>query len=95
MKKTGRLDNVIVVCGDGSNGWPEMAPYDGISVAAAAPDVPLRLIEQLRDGGRLVIPVGDYQDQELRVIVKHGNDIRTRVSTHCRFVPLRGHQGWH
>jgi protein-L-isoaspartate(D-aspartate) O-methyltransferase len=95
LKKTGRLDNVIVVCGDGSNGWPEMAPYDGISVAAAAPDVPLRLIEQLRDGGRLVIPVGDYQDQELRVIVKQGNDIRTRVSTHCRFVPLRGHQGWH
>ena len=94
LKKTRRLSNVSVVCGDGSNGWPDLAPYDGISVAAAAPDVPVRLIEQLRDGGRLVIPVGDYQDQELRVIVKEAGQLRTRVSTHCRFVPLRGHQGW-
>jgi protein-L-isoaspartate(D-aspartate) O-methyltransferase len=95
LRKTGRLANVMIVCGDGSNGWPELAPYDGISVAAAAPDVPLRLLEQLRDGGRLVIPVGDYQDQELRVIVKHGGQIRTRVATHCRFVPLLGREGWH
>ncbi len=94
LKKTGRLGNVTIVCADGCNGWPELAPYDGISVAAAAPDVPLRLLEQLRDGGRLVIPVGDFLDQELRVIVKEVGKLRTRVSTHCRFVPLRGHEGW-
>lgn len=94
LKKTGRLGSITVVCGDGSNGWPDLAPYDAISVAAAAPDVPVRLIEQLRDGGRLVIPVGDSLDQELRVIVKEAGKLRTRVPTHCRFVPLRGHQGW-
>jgi protein-L-isoaspartate(D-aspartate) O-methyltransferase len=94
LKKTGRLGNVTIVCGDGSKGWPELAPYDAISVAAAAPDVPAKLLEQLRDGGRLVIPVGDFLDQELRVIIKAEGEIRTRVSTHCRFVPLRGRHGW-
>jgi protein-L-isoaspartate(D-aspartate) O-methyltransferase len=94
LRKIGRGDNVTVVCSDGSQGYPEFAPYQGISVAAAAPDVPERLIEQLADGGCLVIPVGDYQDQELRVIMKVGDEIRTRVSTHCRFVPLRGHYGF-
>jgi protein-L-isoaspartate(D-aspartate) O-methyltransferase len=95
LRKTGRLGNVKVVCGDGSKGWPAMAPYDGISVAAGAPDVPPALIEQLREGGRLVIPVGDYNDQELVVIVKEGGGLQRRVSTRCRFVPLRGHEGWH
>jgi protein-L-isoaspartate(D-aspartate) O-methyltransferase len=94
LKKTGRLRNITIVCGDGSKGWTELAPYDGISVAAAAPDVPPKLIEQLREGGRLVIPVGDYLDQELLVIVKAEGEIRTRVATHCRFVPLRGRHGW-
>ena len=87
--------NVTVVCRDGSKGYPEQAPYDGISVAAAAPDVPERLLEQLAEGGRLVIPVGDVQDQELRVILKKEGELSTRISTHCRFVPLRGHYGFH
>jgi protein-L-isoaspartate(D-aspartate) O-methyltransferase len=94
LQKIGRGGNITVVCGDGSQGYPELAPYDGISVAAAAPDVPEGLLEQLAEGGRLVIPVGDFQDQELRVIIKKGGELSTRVSTHCRFVPLRGHYGF-
>ena len=94
LQKTGRLGNVTVLCGDASNGWPERAPYDAISVAAAAPSVPPALIEQLAEGGRLVIPVGDYDDQELRVIRKQAGALTTSVSTHCRFVPLRGREGW-
>jgi protein-L-isoaspartate(D-aspartate) O-methyltransferase len=94
LARTGCGKNVTVVCGDGSQGYPECAPYDGISVAAAVPEVPERLLEQLAEGGRLVIPIGDFDDQELRVIVKTGDRTRTRVPTHCRFVPLRGHSGF-
>lgn len=94
LERIGRGGNVTVVCGDGSQGYPEFAPYHGISVAAAAPDVPGRLLEQLAEGGRLVIPVGDFEDQELRVIIKQGGNFSTRVATHCRFVPLRGHYGF-
>jgi protein-L-isoaspartate(D-aspartate) O-methyltransferase len=94
VRKTGRGGNVTVAAGDGSQGWPELAPYDGISVAAAARGHPARLLEQLAEGGRLVIPVGDFQDQELRVIIKKGGELSTRVATHCRFVPLRGHYGF-
>lgn len=94
LKKTGRAANVTVICGDGSQGYPEFAPYPAISVAAAAPAVPERLIQQLADGGRLVIPVGDFLDQELLVISKAGEEIRTRAGTPCRFVPLRGRNGW-
>src|SRR5205085_6518995 len=72
LAKTGLGENVTIICGDGSQGHPEGAPYDGISVAAAAPEVPVRLLDQLADGGCLVIPVGDYEDQELRVIIKEG-----------------------
>ena len=78
----------------GSEGYPDCAPYDAISVAAAAPEVPAALPEQLAEGGRLVIPVGDLVDQELRAIVKQGGQTSTRVSTHCRFVPLRGPHGF-
>ena len=94
LTKNGRAPNVTVVCGDGSEGCPEFAPYDAISVAAAAPEVPPKLIEQLKDPGRLVIPVGAMRDQELRVITKSGGEIHSRVATLCRFVPLRGNQGW-
>ena len=94
LKKTGLDGNITVICADGSRGYPEAAPYDGISVAAAAPDVPPRLIEQLTEGGRLVIPVGDFLDQELLVITKHQGGTDARVATHCRFVPLRGRHGW-
>ena len=94
LQKTGYSANVTVIRGDGSRGYPEAAPYDGITVAAAAPEVPPKLVEQLAEGGRLVIPVGDFLDQELVVMTKTGGETKTRVSTHCRFVPLRGRHGW-
>jgi protein-L-isoaspartate(D-aspartate) O-methyltransferase len=94
LERTGRDGNVMVVCGDGSRGWPDGEPYDGISVGAGAPEVPAALLAQLNDPGILVIPVGVFCDQELRVITRRGGKLETHVPTHCRFVPLRGEQGW-
>ena len=94
LSRTGLGANVTVVCGDGSQGWPAAAPYQGISVAAAAADIPEPLRAQLGDPGRLVIPVGDRFDQELRVIVRLDGVTHERGATFCRFVPLRGDRGW-
>jgi len=94
LRRTARDTNVTVVCGDGSLGYPEVAPFDAISVAAGAPEIPAALLEQLKDPGRLVIPVGDYGDQELRVVTKRHGRIDSRVAVLCRFVPLRGGEGW-
>lgn len=87
--------NAIVVTGDGSLGLPEHAPYDAIIVAAAAPRVPPALLEQLAAGGRLVIPVGDAQQQVLQLARKDpsGNVNVTSLES-CRFVPLVGQQGF-
>lgn len=95
LHRTGRDGNVVVVCGDGSMGYRASAPYDAISVAAAAPDVPMSLLEQLRDPGRAVVPVGSREDQELRVYTKRAGRIGYSVAVQCRFVPLRGGEGWH
>jgi protein-L-isoaspartate(D-aspartate) O-methyltransferase len=94
LRRTGRDGNITLVEGDGSIGYSELAPYDAISVAAGAPDVPAALLAQLNDPGRLVIPVGQWLDQELRVMWKRGGRIESRVATLCRFVPLRGGEGW-
>ena len=94
LKRTGYGNNVTVIQGDGSLGCPEMGPFDAISVAAAAPRMPDALLEQLKDGGSLVIPVGDWNDQELQVVRKCGGRLETRVATLCRFVPLLGGGGW-
>jgi len=94
LQRTGRGGNIAVVCGDGSLGYPETAPYDAISVAAGAPEIPASLLRQLADPGRLVIPVGERDDQELRVVEKVNGRIDFRVPTLCRFVPLRGEEGW-
>jgi protein-L-isoaspartate(D-aspartate) O-methyltransferase len=94
LRRTGRDANVQVLTGDGSIGYPEGAPYDAISVGAAAPDLPARLIDQLRDSGRLVIPVGTREDQSLMVVTKKDGAPNSRVATQCRFVPLRGAEGW-
>jgi len=94
LERTGRSGNVTVICGDGSAGWPELAPYDAISVAAAAPGVPPALLEQLADPGAMVIPVGGCSEQQLQVITRRGGRLQTRTSTPCRFVPLRGCGGW-
>jgi len=94
LRRTGRDGNVQVVAGDGSGGYREGAPYDAISVAAGAPEIPAALLEQLSDPGILVIPVGALDDQELRVITMRDGHVDYRVPTLCRFVPLRGGEGW-
>lgn len=86
--------NVRVEEGDGSLGWPSGAPYDAILVTAAAPAVPPPLLDQLAEGGRLVIPVGPSQHQELLRIVKRGGRISQQALYACRFVPLLGRYGW-
>lgn len=84
--------NINLHTGDGYYGWTEHAPYDGIIVTAAAPQVPQALIDQLRVGARLVIPVGlPYSYQELRVLEKKtGNNIETQTILAVSFVPLTG-----
>ncbi len=94
LEAAGLADKVMVVTGDGSRGYPDLAPYDAISVAAAAPNIPPALIEQLNDPGRLVIPVGSLSEQELVVLTKSGGKTKRRVAALCRFVPLRGGEGW-
>jgi protein-L-isoaspartate(D-aspartate) O-methyltransferase len=85
---------VTVITGDGSRGHPEAAPYDAILVTAASPRVPQALLDQLADGGRLVIPVGNRLVQQLRLIVKAGERTIDRTLTGCQFVPLVGKEGW-
>lgn len=94
LERTGRAGNVRVVAGDGSWGMAAGGPYDAISVAAGAPGIPPALLDQLNDPGILVIPVGDFTDQELRVLRKRGGRVKQTVATLCRFVPLRGGEGW-
>ena len=95
LARTGFGERVTVIAGDGTTGYPQVAPFQAISVAAAAPAVPPALLEQLDpEGGRLVIPVGSVYDQDLQLIQKLGAKIDTRVVSGCRFVPLRGEQGW-
>lgn len=86
--------NIKVIVGDGTLGLPKEAPFDGIIVTAAAPDIPKPLIDQLADGGRLVIPVGEAYLQTLKVVTKHGKKLETEYSIGCVFVPLVGKYGW-
>ncbi len=86
--------NIHVVHGDGSIGLPEQAPFDKILVAAAAPGIPQALVEQLAEGGRLVLPVGTRQDQQVQMIRKVNGQLQTTNHSPCRFVPLVGEQGW-
>ena len=89
------IDDVRIRVGDGTLGWPEEAPFDGILVTAAAPDVPPSLKDQLSgDGGRLVIPVGPRHLQELVRYVREGTELTRDTLMGCRFVPLVGEEGW-
>jgi protein-L-isoaspartate(D-aspartate) O-methyltransferase len=82
-------DHVRVRHGDGYHGWPEMAPFDAIVVTAAADHIPPPLLAQLKDGGRMVIPVGSpFLTQTLMLVTREGDDIRTRSLVPVRFVPL-------
>jgi protein-L-isoaspartate(D-aspartate) O-methyltransferase len=86
--------NVIIHITDGSEGFAETAPYDAILVAAAAPTTPRPLIEQLGEGGRLVLPVGDTLDQMLERLTRRGRAIHRERLTPVRFVPLIGRHGF-
>ena len=88
------IDNVVVIEGDGTLGYQGNAPYDGIIITAATPDVPRPLIEQLADGGTLVAPVGGRDIQDLITINKQGNSITREFHGGVRFVPLIGQHGW-
>ena len=86
--------NVQCHLADGSLGWTEAAPYDGILVTAAAPSAPQTLLSQLAEGGRLVLPVGDRGYQELEIWQKVNGEFLRRTSLGVAFVPLRGEYGW-
>jgi protein-L-isoaspartate(D-aspartate) O-methyltransferase len=86
--------HVAARCGDGTVGWNEYAPYDGIIVTAAAPEVPQPLLDQLADGGHLVIPVGGLDSQSIRVITRVGENFKSVDASGFKFVPLIGKKGW-
>lgn len=86
--------NIHVVVGDGTRGLPDHAPYDRILVAAAAPSVPPPLLEQLSEGGRMIIPVGSSDTQVLQFLRKSQGEIFTSNLEGCRFVPLIGEGGF-
>ncbi len=85
---------IRMLLADGTLGYPGAAPYDRILVAAAAPAVPAAYLEQLADPGRLVIPLGDRDNQTMTVINKHGEHFTQTEDIACRFVPLVGEDGW-
>jgi protein-L-isoaspartate(D-aspartate) O-methyltransferase len=88
------IHNAWVECFDGTHGWPEHAPYDAILVAAGAPRVPVLLLTQLAEGGRLVIPVGPRDGQRLVTVIRHGDEFETEYDIPVRFVDLTGRYGW-
>ena len=93
LKQLGYV-NVEVVVADGSKGYSARAPYDGIVVTAGAPEIPAVLIEQLTEGGRLVIPVGSSFQQTLLRVTRKGDGHETEKLEGCVFVPLIGEYGW-
>ena len=86
--------NIVVELSGPVPGCPERGPYDAILVAAAAPSIPLSLLPQLRVGGRMVLPVGPREQQELLLVLKTGEGISISVLGPCRFVPLLGAEGF-
>ena len=82
------LSNITVGTGDGSVGLPEHAPFDAIIVSAAAAQIPPALFEQLKEGGRMIIPVGPPESQELQLVRKQSGEALVSLREGCRFVPL-------
>ena len=93
LKEMG-FENVKIMVGDGTCGWKEYAPYEGIIVTAGAPDATPPLVEQLAIGGRLVIPIGDIYTQILKIIIKQKKGYIDKSVCGCKFVPLVGEYGW-
>ena len=88
------VQNVWIRVGNGALGWPDEAPFDRILVAAGGPSVPPPLVEQLADGGRMVLPVGSPEDQVLTVVERVGGQTQTRQAGECKFVKLVGKYAW-
>lgn len=88
------VTNVSLLLGDGTLGWKAYAPYDAILVSAASPDVPMPLVEQLAEGGRMLVPVGGREEQQLVLVTKRGVRFDREVLSTVRFVPLVGEHGW-
>jgi protein-L-isoaspartate(D-aspartate) O-methyltransferase len=86
--------NVVVVAGDGTLGLSEFSPFDRIIITASAPEIPMRLLSQLKDGGIMVLPVGNRNIQKLKVVEKNGDNITVKDHIGCVFVPLIGKDGW-
>lgn len=89
-----RMSNVALLVGDGTIGWSRYAPYDAILVAAGGPDIPQPLLEQLADGGRMLVPVGTREAQRLVLVRRHGAHFGYEDVLDCTFVPLLGRFGW-
>lgn len=89
-----QVDNVTLHVGDGTLGWDRHAPFDRVLCGAGSPDVPPDWIDQLADGGRIVLPVGSRQHQQLIQVDKRGDRIERSSLCEVRFVPLIGQQGW-
>ncbi len=87
-------ENTVVLVGDGTRGIPQFAPYDAIVVSAAAPKLPHELVHQLADRGRMIIPVGSDDTQQLQFIYKENGQIETKLRELCRFVPLVSENGF-
>lgn len=92
--RTAGATNVHLRCGDGTLGWAEYAPYDAIVVSAGAPGIPQPLLDQLAEGGRLITPVGDRDEQRLVLVVRNGSTFDRTTLDPVRFVPLVGEHGW-
>ncbi|HVT39996.1 MAG TPA: protein-L-isoaspartate(D-aspartate) O-methyltransferase [Gemmatimonadaceae bacterium] len=88
------VSNVSLMLGDGTYGWKAFAPYDAILVSAASPDAPQPLLDQLVEGGRLLVPIGGRDEQRLMLITRHGTEFEREYLAPVRFVPLVGDFGW-
>jgi protein-L-isoaspartate(D-aspartate) O-methyltransferase len=82
--------NVHVKAGDGYKGWPEYAPFDAVTVTCAPDHVPQPLVDQLKEGGRMIIPVGGFGDQQLYLLEKKNGELQRRAVLPVRFVPMTG-----
>jgi protein-L-isoaspartate(D-aspartate) O-methyltransferase len=88
------VNNVSLLLGDGTIGWREYSPYDAILVSAGAPSIPQPLLDQLAEGGRLLIPIGDREEQKLIVAERKNGQVEIHDVAPVRFVPLLGSHGW-
>jgi protein-L-isoaspartate(D-aspartate) O-methyltransferase len=88
------VNNVSLLTGDGTIGWSQYAPYDAILVGAGSPSIPQPLLDQLSEGGRLLIPIGDRDEQKLVLAERRNGKVEMRDEAAVRFVPLIGHHGW-